>query len=89
MVEWYPGSHNHQVLASSQNGESMSPQNAVLAGYGTSLPPAGPYTTSGANTTVSAAAVGQSGGNQPFSIIQPSLALNYIIAIEGIYPSRP
>lgn len=28
------------------------------------------------------------GGNQSFSIVQPSLALNYQIALQGIYPSR-
>jgi microcystin-dependent protein len=28
------------------------------------------------------------GGNQSFSIVQPSLALNYQIALYGIYPSR-
>jgi microcystin-dependent protein len=28
------------------------------------------------------------GGNQPFSTTQPYLGMNYIIATEGIYPSR-
>ena len=28
------------------------------------------------------------GGNQPVSILQPYLAMNYIIAVEGIFPSR-
>lgn len=31
---------------------------------------------------------GPSGGNQPFSILQPYLVLNYCIALEGIFPSR-
>lgn len=30
-----------------------------------------------------------SGGSQPHANIQPSLCINYIIAMEGIYPSRP
>lgn len=30
-----------------------------------------------------------SGGSQPHDNIQPSLCINYIIAMEGIYPSRP
>ena len=80
--------HNHALLASSQNGEAMNPQGANLAGFGTSLPPTGAYSSSTANTTLSARALGSAGSNQPFSIIQPSLALNYIIAVEGIYPSR-
>lgn len=28
------------------------------------------------------------GNNQPISILEPYLAMNYIIAVEGIYPSR-
>lgn len=28
------------------------------------------------------------GGNQPVSILQPYLAMNFIIAVEGIFPSR-
>jgi len=31
---------------------------------------------------------GSTGGNQPHTNMQPSLALNYIIALQGIYPSR-
>lgn len=40
------------------------------------------------NTTAVQVTVGVSGGSQPHSNIQPFLALNFIIAIEGIYPSR-
>jgi len=28
------------------------------------------------------------GGNQPFSLMQPYLTVNYIIALQGIFPSR-
>lgn len=28
------------------------------------------------------------GGSQPFNIVQPSLGLNYIVCMEGVYPSR-
>lgn len=34
------------------------------------------------------AAIGPAGGNQPFDIRQPYLGMNYIICLEGIYPSR-
>ncbi|MCK6520619.1 tail fiber protein [Myxococcota bacterium] len=79
--------HIHPVLAANQPGETTNPQGAVLAGFGTSLPPAGPYSSSAPDVSLSAQAVGAAGGSQPFSIIQPSLALNFIIAVEGIYPS--
>jgi microcystin-dependent protein len=33
-------------------------------------------------------AVGGTGGSQPFSVVQPYLALNFIIAMQGIFPTR-
>ncbi|BEP91904.1 tail fiber protein [Acidovorax sp. A79] len=46
--------------------------------------------SSTANTqlAMSSATTGSTGGNQPFSVMQPYLGLNYIIALEGIFPSR-
>lgn len=35
-----------------------------------------------------AGATGIAGGSQPFSILQPYLCLNQVIALEGIFPSR-
>lgn len=32
--------------------------------------------------------IGIAGGSQPFSIMNPYLGMNYLIAIEGIFPSR-
>ncbi|HLM00042.1 MAG TPA: tail fiber protein [Pyrinomonadaceae bacterium] len=32
--------------------------------------------------------VGIAGGSQPFSILQPYLCVNFIICLEGIFPSR-
>lgn len=42
--------------------------------------------TSGASMPISNS--GNSGQNQPVSIISPYLAVNFIIAVEGVYPSR-
>lgn len=41
---------------------------------------------SDANTTLAPAGV--AGGSQPHSNMQPYIALNYIICVEGIYPTR-
>lgn len=51
------------------------------------------YAAAGSSTGVMASApvsgsVGLTGGNQPFSVMQPYLGINFIIALEGIYPSR-
>ena len=40
------------------------------------------------NTTLGAATVGTFGGSQPHENVQPSLALNFCIALFGIYPSQ-
>ena len=42
----------------------------------------------GASVNFSAGAIGMAGGNTPHSNIQPFLALNFIIATQGIFPSR-
>jgi len=33
-------------------------------------------------------AVGNAGGNIGFNIVQPSLGINYSIALQGTFPSR-
>jgi microcystin-dependent protein len=82
-------SHSHSLAASSSPGDSPSPAGAVLADFGTTLPPTGPYTTAHPpSTTLSPNAVGVSGQSQPINITQPTIALNFIIATQGIYPSR-
>jgi microcystin-dependent protein len=45
------------------------------------------YSTGAANTTMAAAAVGQTGG-QPHENRQPFLTLNFCISLQGIFPSR-
>ena len=82
-------SHSHSLAASSSAGDSPSPAGAVLADFATTLPPTGPYTTAPPpSTTLSPNAVGGSGQSQPINITQPTIALNFIIATQGIYPSR-
>lgn len=46
------------------------------------------FTATAPNTTLSPNAVGISGGSQPHENRPPYLAINYIIALQGIYPSR-
>ncbi|HEX7339124.1 MAG TPA: tail fiber protein [Rhodanobacteraceae bacterium] len=45
--------------------------------------------TDSANTSFASGAVGPSGGSQPHTNLQPFLALNFCIALSGIYPSHP
>lgn len=81
-------SHNHPASTSGANNvaaASGSPGGGVLA-----TAPENIYVNS--NPTVKmgpgAVQVGVSGGSQPHNNVMPVLALNYIICMEGIYPSR-
>jgi microcystin-dependent protein len=42
--------------------------------------------TSGAS--LAAGSIGLTGGSQPMSVLNPYLGLNYIIALQGVFPSR-
>lgn len=45
-------------------------------------------TGGGGGITGGTVSVDNTGDSQPFGIIQPSLGMNYIIAVQGIYPAR-
>lgn len=78
-----------KLQANSGNADELSPDgnfpatasNAVYSGSG---PSAGVY-TGGAQITGS---TDPTGSNYPFDIMNPYLAINYSIAIVGIFPSR-
>lgn len=78
-------SHNHTANAVSTTGESTGPAGGLWAVSGQN---AQMYATSGADTTMSPAATANAGGSQPHGNLQPYLVVNFIIALEGIYPSR-
>jgi microcystin-dependent protein len=49
---------------------------------------AGTYSASAATAAMHASAVGSAGGGQPHPNMQPYLALNFIVALAGIYPTQ-
>ena len=74
--------HAHQIMASSLDGNSPLPQGNVLART-TSQVYASP---NGSLTPTNVASL--TGSNQPHTNMQPSLTLNFCIALVGIFPSR-
>lgn len=78
--------HTHALRASANQASTSAPGGNVLASKrrgGTDT-----YHTSG-NIPLAASSVSETtGGNQPHDNIQPSLGLNFIIALQGIFPSR-
>ena len=82
--------HTHAITAqvgvSTGNGTTDEPDTNVLAGTAGNTYAAA-SAANGHLGGVSASAA-QTGGNQPFGIMQPYLAINFIIATVGTYPSR-
>lgn len=86
-------SHTHGLLASSSAGNSNSPTNNVLAAAnmlverGANPLPVNIYSNESPNASLGAS-IGSTGGSQAHTNMQPSIAMNYIIALQGIFPSR-
>ena len=76
--------HNHQVSVSSAPGTT-----AAAAGNHLSASTYGSAYASVPTGTMPAGTIGQAGGNQAHNNRQPYLTLNYIIALQGIFPPRP
>ena len=78
--------HNHALQIPTTSGDSTAknPNGNILGG--TASPTYAAANT--ANGQIGGAAIGIAGGSQPHNIMQPYLGLNFIIAMEGVYPSR-
>ncbi len=75
--------HTHAATASSAAGTATSPAgNVWAAGNNT------PFSDQASDAQMSAAAVQAVGGSQPHDNMLPFLAVNFIMALQGIYPSQ-
>ena len=81
--------HNHTMTASGDGPTQATASGASLASQGRTGGTMPTIYANGATTPVNmASATTQAGGNQPHNNMQPYLAINYCIAVEGIFPSR-
>jgi microcystin-dependent protein len=83
--------HNHLITVSGGAGSENNAPNNYLGGAndpvaGTAYPSYNTAPTAG--STLAPACVSATGGSQPISVQNPYLGINYIIAMEGIFPSR-
>jgi microcystin-dependent protein len=76
--------HSHGALASNAPGTQPAPTNGVWAqdSGGNAM------FASAANVTMAAAAIGTQGSSAAHNNMQPYLVLNWIIALQGVFPSR-
>ena len=76
--------HTHNVACSTEDGTAGVPTNNFPAAINSNIygatPTASKFMNSGMLNTV--------GGSQPHTNIQPYLAVNFCIALNGIFPSR-
>ena len=78
--------HTHKARASSLKGNTNSPVGRVWskdAGVQSAT-----YTSNAADADMAAGAIAPAGGGQPHNNMPPYLAVNFIIALQGIYPAR-
>lgn len=90
-----------QPQASAGNGNTANPDNAVWANVSDGLANLNSYTQdisqlanmrpiqATLQAQLNAGNTGITGSNLPVDISNPYLALNFIICVEGVYPSRP
>ena len=76
-------SHNHQAMGRSIQGNNISPAGNNWAGSTI----ARPYQAD-PNSVMNAQSTTITGGSQPHNNMPPYLVLNFIIAMQGIFPPR-
>lgn len=77
--------HSHALRASGSPGNAESPSGNVPANSGLGSPV---YSDAQPNTVMNNEMIGASGGNMPMNNMPPFLAMNYCIALYGIFPPR-
>lgn len=88
------GAHNHSLKTSSSAapaGTGTTPTNTTVLGVSSSGQPNSGifvYGTGAPNTSLASDAISSSGNSLPHENRQPYLVLNYIIAWNGVFPSR-
>ena len=80
-------SHVATLVANSNEGNSADPTNKYLAA---TEEPTSPYTSEAGASSLAEDAVNlqNAGGSQPHDNMPPYLAISFIIALLGLYPSR-
>lgn len=83
-------SHNHTAYMEKELADTPSPTNGVLGFYSSNSGGVRLYKKNSVTdgSTLSANSLADTGGGQAHPNCQPWLAVNFCIALEGIYPAR-
>lgn len=87
--------HSHSLQGNIQDGTTATPaNNTAFAKIVASASPGGPFNmglysnNNQINNTLWPGTIGNTGGSQAHTNIQPFLCLNFSIALQGIFPSQ-
>jgi microcystin-dependent protein len=82
--------HNHLARATDATPAGMTQAGNLLSPTGGGRQPLTPYgdPDGSALTPLAAASIGNTGSGGGHNNMQPSLALNFVIALQGLFPSR-
>jgi microcystin-dependent protein len=75
--------HGHRLQASATGADDTQPAGKLLAKATADI-----YLEEDPDQNMASEAISQTGGGQTHGNLQPTLCINYIIALIGIYPSR-
>jgi microcystin-dependent protein len=79
--------HTHAAVTTTTGQVSAAPGN-ILADAQTTQTGPRIYSTQASDVNMNAATIAISGGSQPHDNFQPTLAINFIISLFGIFPSQ-
>ena len=80
--------HSHAVFGTTQPTGTNNPTGALLGTFPEGQSIYAPNTAT-PDVPMHAGIIGPAGGSQPVSTQSPILAMNWCVATDGIYPSRP
>lgn len=75
--------HTHQAQGNANDGSQPSPANGFWG-----LNSSNVYSATAPASPMNNTTIGITGGNQPHENMLPFLCVNFLIALEGIFPSR-
>jgi microcystin-dependent protein len=75
--------HTHTLTAAGVQGTTGNPTGGFLSSSLDLI-----YVAPQSLVAMNAATIGNTGGSQPHTNVQPSLVINFIVALQGVFPSQ-
>jgi microcystin-dependent protein len=81
--------HSHATMGVAQHANQASPGSSALSdALNAGGSPISLYATGTPNVAMSPSAISPAGGSQPHNNMMPFVTLNWVIALQGVYPPR-